>query len=403
MGNTRHVVDGENTPGTRRLRPAIPEQRPPAEPEEPTAESDEVAAEPAPPTAEAQPPASEAATPAADAETPANAAEAQTPAAEAGMPATETTPRRGRRRRVRFARAARRVPPPRQLAVTSVRAVRDWAGRPSGRVGVPALLLLALVAATGAAGVLIVPATARSPRPAAVASPNQSAPPSAPALSAPATAGPIPTASVGAAPTGTTPPPGAGAGGRPADALADWARQTNARTGVPPVAMQAYGYAELVVGRTTPGCSLTWPTLAAIGKVESDHGAVNQSLLQPDGTVQPPIIGLPLDGKGDRQRIADTDLGELDGDRQFDRAVGPMQFIPSTWRTSGVDADNDGRKDPQDIDDAALAAANYLCANGRNLSIPEDWWRAVLSYNDVQPYAQAVYETANRYGSQSRT
>lgn len=303
----------------------------------------------------------------------------------------------GRRRRVRFARTAGRHPG--RAVVSATRAVRAWAGRPNGRVAIPALSLLAVVAATTVTGALVVPATARSPRPAAASPTGEPIPGS----SAPATAGPAPTGNIDPPPTGTVAPPGAGAGGRPADALAEWARQTGARTGIPPVAMQAYGYAELVVARTNPSCSLTWPTLAAIGKVESDHGSVNQSLLQPDGSVLPPIIGLPLDGQGDRRRIADTDAGELDGDRQYDRAVGPMQFIPATWRTAGLDADNDGRKDPQDIDDAALTAAHYLCAGGRNLSIAEDWWRAVLSYNNVQRYAQAVYDTANRYGSQSRT
>ena len=61
-----------------------------------------------------------------------------------------------------------------------------------------------------------------------------------------------------------------------------------------------------------------------------------------------------------------------------------MQFIPSTWRTAGVDADNDTIKDPHDIDDAALAAANYLCSGARNLATPSGWWSAILSYNDVR-------------------
>jgi membrane-bound lytic murein transglycosylase B len=60
-------------------------------------------------------------------------------------------------------------------------------------------------------------------------------------------------------------------------------------------------------------------------------------------------------------------------------------------------------RDPSDIDDAALAAANYLCRAGRNLNDIGDWWAAILTYNDVQPYAQDVYRTANEYGSRSRT
>jgi membrane-bound lytic murein transglycosylase B len=102
-------------------------------------------------------------------------------------------------------------------------------------------------------------------------------------------------------------------------------------------------------------------------------------------------------------QIRDTDRGVLDGDRTWDRAVGPMQFIPGTWEGQAVDADNDGMSDPSDIDDAALAAANYLCRGGRNLSQVADWWGAILTYNDVQPYAQSVYQAANEYGQKSRT
>ena len=91
----------------------------------------------------------------------------------------------------------------------------------------------------------------------------------------------------------------------------------------------------------------------------------------------------------------------LDGDPVYDRAVGPMQFIPTTWRTSATDADGDGTADPNDIDDAALAAAGYLCANNRDLATPEGWWAAVLSYNNVQSYAEQVFATANEYGQRS--
>ena len=73
-----------------------------------------------------------------------------------------------------------------------------------------------------------------------------------------------------------------------------------------------------------------------------------------------------------------------------------MQFIPTTWQEIGADADNDGRKDPHDIDDAALAAGNYLCKGGRNMTIPGDWWGAILSYNDVRRYAQDVFDEGQR-------
>ncbi|MFC4019640.1 lytic murein transglycosylase [Micromonospora sp. GCM10011542] len=325
-----------------------------------------------------------------------------------GAPVAPAADAARRRRRVPFAHAVR-LPPPRQATATAVRATRAWARRPSGRLTLPGVFLLALVAATAAAGALLVPAAVRAPRPvavdASVAPTTAGGPlaPSGPLGGVPLPTGPLPT---GPLPTGgmtTGPAGGPVLGGRPADALAGWAQQVSAKVGIPAVAMQAYGYAELVLAQTNRSCALSWTTLAAIGQVESGHGTANRARLGQDGKALPPIIGLPLDGKDGRMRIIDTDRGVMDKDATFDHAIGPMQFIPTTWQEIGADADNDGVKDPHDLDDAALAAANYLCKGGRNLSIPGDWWNAILSYNDVRRYAQDVYDTANRYGQASRT
>jgi len=304
---------------------------------------------------------------------------------------------RTRRFRVRFAHAARRWPSPRRAAVGAARAVRDWSRRPSGRLTLPALLLFTLVAGTGTAGAVLVPAAGRTPEAGATTSP-----------AAPSPQATLPTAAPGGlpaspSPNSTTPPTHPWTGDGPTHTLAGWAAQIGGRLGIPQVAMQAYGYAELQLSQTTPGCQLRWTTLAAIGFVESAHGTVNGSRLTASGVAEPEIFGPALDGNGDRKRITDTDDGRLDKDTTYDRAVGPMQFIPTTWATYGADADLDGVKNPQDIDDAALAAGNYLCKDGRNLSVGSDWWNAILSYNNVQSYAQSVFDKANQYGVDSRT
>lgn len=320
------------------------------------------------------------------------------------LPATK--PAAGpRRRRVQFAHAVRQ--PPHRVAIAAARATRDWSRRPSGRLTLPGVFLLALVAATAAAGALLVPATARGTRPVAVdaTSPAPTADPQAPLPGGTPPPGGMPPPTQTALPPGTAPtgPVVGGSTGRPSDALAGWAAQVGPKVGISPVAMQAYGYAEVVLAQTNRSCGLSWTTLAAIGFVESGHGQANGATLRQDGKALPEIIGLPLDGQGGRMRIPDTDRGVMDKDPVLDRAVGPMQFIPTTWQEIGADADNDGVKDPHDLDDAALAAGNYLCKGSRNLTIPADWWNAILSYNDVRRYAQDVYDTANRYGQASRT
>ncbi|MGA7149495.1 MAG: lytic murein transglycosylase, partial [Microbacterium sp.] len=145
----------------------------------------------------------------------------------------------------------------------------------------------------------------------------------------------------------------------------DWIRERAAATGIPAGALAAYATASLRVATEYPACGLGWNTLAGIGEVESHHGTINGSTLGDDGVASPPIIGIPLTGET-TQAIRDTDAGELDGDPVWDRAVGPMQFIPTTWSEWGSDGDDDGRLDPQNIHDSSLAAARYLCSVGGN-------------------------------------
>lgn len=169
---------------------------------------------------------------------------------------------------------------------------------------------------------------------------------------------------------------------------------------LPVSADRAYRRAALTMADESPGCGLSWTLLAAIGRVESDHGRYGGSELGFDGRPQPAIVGVALNGQGPVRAIGDTDDGRWDGDQVWDRAVGPMQFIPGTWATSGRDGDGDGVATPHDLDDAALAAAAYLCRAG-DLRDGATRARAILSYNNSSAYVALVdaYERGYRTGS----
>ncbi|MFE7124733.1 lytic murein transglycosylase [Streptomyces sp. NPDC057617] len=160
-----------------------------------------------------------------------------------------------------------------------------------------------------------------------------------------------------------------------------------AEAGIPATVLAAYQQAEQALRESKPGCNLPWQLLAAIGKVES--GQARGGRVDAFGTTTSPILGPVLNGVG-FANITDTDGGAYDGDTTHDRAVGPMQFIPSTWATWGQDANNDGRKDPNNIYDAALAAGQYLCAGNRDLSVDADLHEAILGYNHSQEYLNTV-------------
>ena len=135
---------------------------------------------------------------------------------------------------------------------------------------------------------------------------------------------------------------------------------------VPDVLLAAYRQA---VAGAPPACHLPISLLAAIGQVES--GSLAGRSLDNAHRAVPPVLGPVLDGGG-TAAISDTDGGRLDGDSRWDRAVGPMQFIPGSWAAFGVDGDGDGRADPQNVYDATAAAASYLCAGGRDLALASD-------------------------------
>ncbi len=187
--------------------------------------------------------------------------------------------------------------------------------------------------------------------------------------------------------------------GRPADQLHDWAAERAPRLGIPKTALEAYAYAARVAEVENPDCHISWPTLAGIGMVESHHGTYRGAKIAPNGDVTPPMRGVRLDGTMGNLEISESASGKLDGDVGMDRAMGPMQFIPETWRLYGVDANNDGKVSPDNFDDAALSAAGYLCWRGKDLSTPRGWMNALRAYNLSDQYARTVRDWATAYAN----
>jgi membrane-bound lytic murein transglycosylase B len=170
---------------------------------------------------------------------------------------------------------------------------------------------------------------------------------------------------------------------------------------IPAVAYDAYRSASDAAPSIAAGCVVDWTILAGIAQVESDHGrTAGEHDVTANGDVVPPIRGLPLNGESGTEAVPDTDGGELDGDRTWDRAVGPLQFIPARWRELGRDGNADGVVDPDNIYDAAHTAVAHLCVRSPGTySDPADLRNALLTYNPSRRYADEVLGWVEVYGS----
>jgi membrane-bound lytic murein transglycosylase B len=167
--------------------------------------------------------------------------------------------------------------------------------------------------------------------------------------------------------------------------------------GIPLATLDAYLRAEGTLLFERSGCGIRWWMLAGIGRVESNHGRYGGAQLGANGDTVPRIVGIPLDGAPGVAAIGDSDGGLLDGDAGWDRAVGPMQFIPSTWRRYAADGNGDGRTDPHNVYDAALGAGRYLCTAAGHMGDDASLTRAYLSYNHSDAYAANVLYLAREY------
>src|SRR5690606_36110880 len=132
---------------------------------------------------------------------------------------------------------------------------------------------------------------------------------------------------------------------------------------IPSIALSAYRNAGSMLNRAQPSCGVSWNLLAGIGRIESGHA--NGGATDTRGNPVKPIYGPALDGTlpGNEIIVQSVQAGRV----TYARAMGPMQFLPGTWSRYASDGDGDGEADPQNIYDATLAAARYLCSGNLNL------------------------------------
>jgi membrane-bound lytic murein transglycosylase B len=161
--------------------------------------------------------------------------------------------------------------------------------------------------------------------------------------------------------------------------------------GIPGIALQAYRTAADQLATTQPGCHLPWTLLAGIGRIESGHA--HGGLVDTHGTTLHPILGPLLDGTNPGDGVV------LTTSSTFDRAVGPMQFLPSTWTLYGADGNGDGVADPNNIFDAALGTGRYLCSGGLDLTDPTQARTAVYRYDHSDAYATNVLDWSTGYAT----
>jgi membrane-bound lytic murein transglycosylase B len=165
--------------------------------------------------------------------------------------------------------------------------------------------------------------------------------------------------------------------------------------GIPTMALSAYRNAQKIMAASYPGCGISWNLLAGIGRIESMHATGGATDAR--GTAVRPIYGPALNGAlpGNEVVVQSSIAGQV----TYARAMGPMQFLPSTWARYASDGDGDGVADPQNLYDSTLAAARYLCSGGLDLRDQSQVMAAILRYNNSMPYARNVLGWAAAYAT----
>jgi hypothetical protein len=165
--------------------------------------------------------------------------------------------------------------------------------------------------------------------------------------------------------------------------------------GIPRGVFPAYRRATANLAVVRPNCGLTWPLLAGIGKVEAAHAS--RGRVDVTGTTRGRILGPVLNGMGGTGKVKDTDKGQYDQDKVWDRAVGPMQIIPGVWTEFGADGNGDGFRNPNNVYDAVTTVAVYLCSKGDDLKSPRDLVAALLRYQHSKDFVATVLRWMRLY------
>lgn len=171
-------------------------------------------------------------------------------------------------------------------------------------------------------------------------------------------------------------------------------------TGIPEIVLDAYRYAAAYLGQISPSCGISWPDIAAIGEMESGQATYGGTRLAANGDTYPPILGPPLDGSAGNALLVNPGV-MFDGGGPFERAIGPMQMLPSSWESIAGALPAGLPDDPSNIFSAATGAALYLCnaAGQQGMNTIAGLESAYSSYNHSASYAAQGVMYAISYGA----
>ena len=175
------------------------------------------------------------------------------------------------------------------------------------------------------------------------------------------------------------------------DQVKEWSESHASPYSIPERSMRAYAYAASKMSQE--GCTLGWPTLAALGSVFSNHGFTHGSEIGENGVSTVPLRDLDL---VKLNPVADTDQGRIDGNPEHDIPVGPFQIMPSRWEQFEKAVEPGTTANPDSIDDSALTVAHQLCIGG-DLNSSEGWDTAIKNIDADPEFVKNVHAKAKEY------